>query len=297
MHLLLFAVALSTATCAALELAGRDTCKPDFVACNPSSAKFTTTPDIGPDMSSLYTDLLDSVAGIHFLKRQPQERETVEDVPGALRSASTKYDKRSSSVALCCKLRHGERPGVGQSGANTAPSSGAQGTSCLFLHSHLLPFCYDKFTTNYFLPDGAHGTLHNGTFTSSTGTHANLLTGESTSADGEPGNIYSAAPGARPDTATLSVPPQWTATGVGSAIPATGLGNVVVTTAYTTAIPGTSVSAGLVEQATTTVGTTMVEGTKGSGVGGKSGATGLRLAGGRAVAAVGGVVAAIWCSS
>ena len=57
--------------------------------------------------------------------------------------------------------------------------------------------------------------------------------------DGSSGNIYSSqGASAKPNTATLTVPTQYTASGVGSAIPVSQLGEW---TTYTTTIPGTTV--------------------------------------------------------
>jgi hypothetical protein len=100
--------------------------------------------------------------------------------------------------------------------------------------------CYDKFTTNFFLPDGSYGTVVGGSYTSSSGAHANLETGDYTLANGQTGNIYSDDPAAKPDTATLPMPSQFTASGVGSAVPISSLGTQVTLT-YTTTIPGSVV--------------------------------------------------------
>ena len=75
-----------------------------------------------------------------------------------------------------------------------------------------------------------------GNYTSSGG-EANLLNGNYTLTDGTSGNIYPSAP-AKPDTATLTLPTQYTAAGVGSAIPVSALGQW---TTYTTTIPGTTI--------------------------------------------------------
>ncbi|KAK5135417.1 hypothetical protein LTR04_004609, partial [Oleoguttula sp. CCFEE 6159] len=83
----------------------------------------------------------------------------------------------------------------------------------------------DKFTTNYFLPDGSYGQIASGAFTSADGSTANLLTGDYTS-NSTSGNVYSASPADKPNTSTLSIPPQWTSSGVGSAIPITNLAQV-----------------------------------------------------------------------
>lgn len=105
---------------------------------------------------------------------------------------------------------------------------------CVNVQSLNIPMCYDKFTTNFKFPDGSYGSLTTGEYVSD-GQTINLLSG-----DYSGGNIYSAAPQDKPNTSTLSVPPQYTETGVGAAIPASELGSVVV---YTTTIPGTTFTA------------------------------------------------------
>lgn len=78
-----------------------------------------------------------------------------------------------------------------------------------------------------------------GNYTASDGV-ANLLTGDYTLTDGTDGNIYgSPSSPSKPDTATLTVPTQYTASGVGSAIPASALGEW---STYTTTFPGTTVA-------------------------------------------------------
>ena len=97
----------------------------------------------------------------------------------------------------------------------------------------------DKFTTNYVLPGGAYGQVVSGNYTSGNGI-VNLLTGQYSMTDGTKGNIYGSQSSlAKPDTATLTMPTQYTATGVGSAIPVSKLGEW---TTYTTIVPGTTIS-------------------------------------------------------
>lgn len=112
--------------------------------------------------------------------------------------------------------------------------------TCLTMSSLLIPFCYDRFTTNYFLPDGSYGTVVGGSYETSSGDSANLLTGDYTLKDGTTGNIYASNEAAKPNTATLHLPAQFTGQGVGSPIPASALGDVV-TVIYTTVLPGTTV--------------------------------------------------------
>lgn len=69
---------------------------------------------------------------------------------------------------------------------------------------------------------------------------ANLLTGDYTS-NGSSGNIYSGDKASdKPNTATISKPPQFTGTGIGGAIPGNQLGSVIV---YTTTVPGQTYTA------------------------------------------------------
>lgn len=204
-----------------------DSCGPNLQTCNPSSANSKTLPALGPDFSSLYLSLLDSVKGINF------KRST---------TTTTTQSRRDDTPSFCC----------------------AASTSCLTLtlsSSTTIPFCYDKFTTNYIFPDGSSGTLATGLFTTPDGTAtANLLTGDfrnssssssvsaaaaaapATSSAAISGNIYAADPDAKPNTATLSIPPQYTAEGVGSAIPLTELGTVVASATATAA--GTASASG-----------------------------------------------------
>ena len=77
-----------------------------------------------------------------------------------------------------------------------------------------------------------------GNYTASDGV-ANLLSGDYTLSDGTHGNVYgSPSSPSKPNTATLTVPTQYTAAGVGSAIPLSALGEWSV---FTTTIPGTTI--------------------------------------------------------
>jgi hypothetical protein len=110
---------------------------------------------------------------------------------------------------------------------------------CVNVQRLNIPMCYDKFTTNFNFPDGSYGSLTTGEYVAQGGGSANLFTGNFSS-QGQTGNIYSANPADKPNTATLSIPPQFTGTGVGSAVPPGQLGSIIV---YTTTIPGTTYSA------------------------------------------------------
>lgn len=160
--------------------------------CQPSGATGMDPPAVGSDLSSLYVNVLDSVKGISFSKRD-----------GMTARASSGF---------CC----------------------VASLDCVNVQSLNIPMCYDKFTTNFKFPDGSYGSLTTGEYNSNN-QQINLFTGNYSG-----GNIYSAAPQDKPNTATLSIPAQYTGTGVGAAIPASELGSIVV---YTTTIPGTTFTA------------------------------------------------------
>jgi hypothetical protein len=161
--------------------------------CQPSGATGTDPPAVGSDLSSLYVDVLNSVQGISFSKRDGMTA-------------------RAATSGFCC----------------------VASLNCVNVQSLNIPMCYDKFTTNFKFPDGSYGSLTTGDYVSN-GQTINLLSG-----DYSGGNIYSAAPQDKPNTSALSVPAQYTGTGVGAAIPASELGSIVV---YTTTIPGTTFTA------------------------------------------------------
>lgn len=51
--------------------------------------------------------------------------------------SSSKSSLSASSASLCCRTS----------------------LSCVLMANLEIPFCYDRFTTNYFLPDGSYGTV------------------------------------------------------------------------------------------------------------------------------------------
>jgi hypothetical protein len=80
----------------------------------------------------------------------------------------------------------------------------------------------DTFTTDYFLPDDSYGNVVSGNYTLVSG-EMNLITGDYTKLPNQvTGNIYS--PGESPNTSTLPMPAPWTSKGVGTAIPASEVG-------------------------------------------------------------------------
>lgn len=184
-------------------LHARAACSSSFTVCNPKGAATTNEPPIGTGISSLFLDVVDTLDSANLAKREAERGHGV-------------IETRASGGSLCC----------------------ADGTICLLLQNLDLSFCYDNYTTNYFLPGGSYGQVHDGSYTSTNGSTANLLTGNYTLGDGSSGNIYG-TPATPPNTATLTLPTQDTASGVGSAIPVTALGQEVT---YTTTIPGTTVS-------------------------------------------------------
>ena len=113
-----------------------------------------------------------------------------------------------------------------------------QSLDCVNVQNINIPMCYDKFTTNFQFPDGSFGNVAAGTY-SSGGTEVNLVSGDYTK-DGQSANIYSNNEAEKPNTSTLSIPAQYTGTGVGGAIPVTELGSIIV---YTTTIPAVTYSA------------------------------------------------------
>ncbi|KAF1949278.1 hypothetical protein CC80DRAFT_540388 [Byssothecium circinans] len=124
---------------------------------------------------------------------------------------------------------------------------------CVNIRNLNIPMCYDKFTTNYQFPDGSYGSLTTGDFVSQ-GSKANLLSGQYSKEGGEIGNMYADDVSAKPNTSTLSIPPQFTGTGVGGAIPASEIGSVVVVTSM---VGGTTITAPTTISAATRSGTTV----------------------------------------
>jgi hypothetical protein len=103
---------------------------------------------------------------------------------------------------------------------------------CVNVQNLNIPMCYDKFTTNFQFPDGSRGTIATGEYHSGA-TDVNLLSGDYTK-DGQTANIYSGNEAEKPNTSTMSIPPQFTGTGVGGAVPISELGSIIV---YTTTLP------------------------------------------------------------
>ncbi|MCJ1284637.1 hypothetical protein MMC26_003972 [Xylographa opegraphella] len=189
----------------ASRLKKRQDCGGSDSQCSPAGASSTTVPNLGPGLSTLYVDLLHSINGISAASRRSASEEL--NVLG----------RRSGSLNFCC----------------------ANGTDCLVLQGFAIPFCYDRFTTNFFLPDGSYGTIDSGSYTTSDGSNANLLTGQHTLPNGTTDNIYGSANSPEvPNTSTLTLPTPFTSSGVGSAIPASELGGLAT---YTVTVPASTV--------------------------------------------------------
>ncbi|KAI4250916.1 MAG: hypothetical protein L6R42_008571 [Xanthoria sp. 1 TBL-2021] len=204
------------ATSGSVRLEPRASCAKNYNKCDPKGADSTEPPAVGSELSALYADLVNSVNGATKLRRdflQPRDE-------------LTSFLEPRASANLCC----------------------ADGTQCLLLQGLIsLPFCYDNYTTNYFLPGGSTGQIVSGSYSSGTG-QANLIDGDYTLADGTKGNIYGSEDSpSKPDTAALPIPTQYTASGSGTAIAATALGQVAT---ITTTFPGTTVEPSVVPEET-----------------------------------------------
>lgn len=106
----------------------------------------------------------------------------------------------------------------------------------------------DNYTTNYYLPGGSYGQIVSGSYTASDGSTANLITGNYTLTDRTTGNIYgSPSSPSKPNTVTLDMPTQYTASGSISVIPVSALGQEIT---YTTVIPGTTIPPSIVSAVT-----------------------------------------------
>jgi hypothetical protein len=178
-------------------LVDRDDCGAGFTLCVPAGATSLNTPQIG---DAAFLSLFNNIVS--------------SSLPSSGNSKRAIIDTRGSP-GLCCNAL----------------------LSCMLMNDLAIPFCYDRFTTNYKLPDGSVGTIIGGSYSSPKGDTANLETGDFSLANGTKGNLYAANPNSKPNTATLSMPTQYTATGVGSAIPMSSIG-FAITLTYTTTLPG-----------------------------------------------------------
>ncbi|KAL2434749.1 hypothetical protein ABEF95_005082 [Exophiala dermatitidis] len=173
-----------------LELDSRQSCALNYYPCSPDGASARDVPVIGPGLAQLYLDLIQTV-----------NPSTVRGY-GNTGAVGRAGGRRQSPGRICC----------------------AQNTQCLLVLSYNIPVCWDRFTTNYYLPDGSYGSISSGNYTTPAGDHANLITGTYELANGQTGNIYEEDPIEQPNTSTLLLPSPFTSSGVGSAIPASQVG-------------------------------------------------------------------------
>lgn len=73
-----------------VELQARDACSDNYSKCSPPGASSTGVPAIGPELSSLYTDILSSIQGIKIKERDVQE-------------IGPKLHSRDAPNDFCCK--------------------------------------------------------------------------------------------------------------------------------------------------------------------------------------------------
>ncbi|PGH23582.1 hypothetical protein AJ80_02362 [Polytolypa hystricis UAMH7299] len=231
---------LSAPTAVTAQASAQQPCKEGYEICTAKGATGTTIPSIGPDMRNLYKSIVDSVKDGMEKRAGGEER--------FWREVVVKRDE--SKVAVCC----------------------ASGMGCKVLENYRLPFCWDRFTTNFFFTDGSYGSVTTGDYHAVNGAKVNLIAGNYTFPDGKTGNIYAGHDDEKPNTSTMDIPTQWTSKGVGTAIPPTELGQVatvytmtvVGTTREATTIPASTVPATTVDGSVlpgTTVPATTVEGT------------------------------------
>ncbi|KAF2426176.1 hypothetical protein EJ08DRAFT_663366 [Tothia fuscella] len=163
---------------------------------------------------------------------------------------------------------HFLRGSLSTGSGGSVPLCCAQSTDGLLVAEYGLPFCYDKFTTSYFVPDKSYGNLHTGNYTLKNGDSANLVSG-AFQMNGKTGNMYTTGD-TKPNTGTISAPSPWTSSGIGHAIPPTALGLTIPPTtvsARTVAgsvqsgsiIPGRTIAAAILTAATTLTSTTATE--------------------------------------
>ena len=254
-------VALALAATSLLAPA-RAACSPSYTLCAPAGARATALPPVGTALAGLYPALLDAVKDIHAPPSPPSKRDTSKRSTPHKRSTNTRTSRRRTRLA-----------------ARDAPSiCCAAGSACLLLAAPFgVPLCYDRFTTNFLLPDGGCGALDDGgTYRAADGSVAFLANGSFAAAPAKStGNLYGDVAEA-PDAATLPpAPTPYTGTGVGSAIPVTALGGratytTTVLVPVTTVPPSTvggSVVEGTTKSAATAVVTTAVAGAGSGGFG------------------------------
>ncbi|QSS66505.1 hypothetical protein I7I51_02692 [Histoplasma capsulatum] len=183
----------------------RQYCGPGYEMCVARGSSSVSPPSIGPDMRKLFVSVIESVDVTNPWKRGTTERDDA--VP------------RAELPGLCCK----------------------NGMECRLFKNYQTSFCWDRFTTNFYLIDGSYGSILTGIYNNS-GDIVDLISGKYTRSNGETGNIYAGDEASKPNTSTMVLPPAWTSKGVGTAIPGSELGGgatYTTTIADTTKGPGT----------------------------------------------------------
>ncbi|KAK2809684.1 hypothetical protein FQN50_003528 [Emmonsiellopsis sp. PD_5] len=194
----------SVATALASELSARQNCREGYDMCMPKGSSLI--PSDPNYFNTLYEDLINTI------NHSPKDGGKGSPPPVPAKGQANIL--RESPSPLCC----------------------ASGMQCLVLGRSKLSFCWDRFTTNFYLPSGVYGSVTTGILHVENTTW-NLLTGEFTDKSGSKRNFYDEAHLPKPNTATMSMPQPWTSKGVGSAIPGSELGDRAT---YTTTIPGTT---------------------------------------------------------
>ncbi|PGH00243.1 hypothetical protein GX51_05940 [Blastomyces parvus] len=182
-------------------VSARQYCGQNYEICAADGAILAPPPSIGPDMRKLFVSVVESVDVTNPWKRGISKR--VDAVP------------RAELPGLCCKV----------------------GMECRLLKNYQTSFCWDRFTTNFYLVDGSFGSILTGIYNTPSGDTVDLVSGKYTRANRETGNIYDGDEASKPNTSTMVLPPAWTSKGVGTAIPGSELGDGAT---FTTTIPGTT---------------------------------------------------------
>ncbi|KPI42185.1 uncharacterized protein AB675_5544 [Cyphellophora attinorum] len=203
--------------------AAQQACLDGFNQCSPAGASSREVPVIGPDLARFYLELIYTIVGLPAGENSVQEAAVIR---------RTDYGD-----SLCC----------------------AVGSACEMIQSFKIAFCWDRFTTSYFLPDGSYGSASNGSYRTPQGDTANLITGEYHMQDGTVGNMYDESPADKPESSDLPLPTPYTSAGVGAAIPASQLGaqlSQTLTATISTASPQSTSSTSSTSPETTTVSST-----------------------------------------
>jgi len=161
-----------------------------------------------------------------------QMAQLAESRPSAVRDSFTRLNVADTPRLEHCKM-------LGRGGVQ---NSNVLGKCLLHMLVYTLTWTLqDKYTTNVYFPDGTYGNVNSALFNTSEGDRIDLNYGDYTLKDGMKGNIYNGNMSTmKPDTSTLSLPSPWTSSGVGSAIPATGLGTTASLSTGTTIISATT---------------------------------------------------------